>query len=196
MQVADELLAKGLASESRNAATMAGLAATRANELEQAARAEEKHENELRREQAEQVVGMIRHAFTTCGLAIPVAVVKALLSGQRVNAEVEAAARAEVRERFKSELRREIEAERSPEPPPSPPAVEAEPEPAPAEDSEAELTFADLPEEWRRKFEMQPQLAAQEYANAQQRAVNASRRPRQPLASRHPSFRHPMFQDS
>src|SRR5215471_11967935 len=67
----DSMLRRGLASEARNAATVAGINADRAQELERAAREQEKHEQRLTEACAEQVVELVRQMFAAVDLSLP-----------------------------------------------------------------------------------------------------------------------------
>jgi transposase-like protein len=112
---ASGLLDRGLASESRNAATVAGIWAERAEALERAARAEEEHQNRLDSEQGRMVVQAVERMFADMGQLLPRAYGQAVLSSwpDPVDAKLIAGARAELerplRARLEAELRAEME---------------------------------------------------------------------------------------
>jgi hypothetical protein len=107
------MLARGLASESRNAAVVAGVHADRARELEDAARAEESHEVALTEARGRLVLAAIERGYVDLGLPEPREFVRELLRGWPgpVDPEIVERAREEVRRPIRGEIRAELLAE-------------------------------------------------------------------------------------
>jgi hypothetical protein len=167
------MLRRGLASEARNAATVAGINADRAQELERAAREQEKHEQRLTEARAEQVVELIAQMFAAIDLSLPHDLARAVLRGEEVTPEQRQQARALVHRKVRAELLAELEAER-PARPALPAPVEGESNPtetvdAEVVDAEPVMSFDELPDEWRRRYELNPSLGVREYALAVKR---------------------------
>jgi hypothetical protein len=200
MDQSDNMLRRGAASEARNAATVAGINADRAKELEMAAREQEKHEQRLTDARAEQVVELVRQMFAAIDLNLPHDLARAVLRGEKPTPEQIEHARAEVNRQVRAELRSELDAERA-----SlralPTAEESEPtevEDAEVVDDEPVLTFHELPPEWQQRYGLNPSLGLREYALAvkrdeRQQAEHGGRLPRR---SPRPSFRHPGLEGS
>lgn len=112
---ADRLLAKGLASEARNASVVAGVRADRARELEESARAEELHEAALSKATAERVLDLVRAVFADVGLVVPFALLRERLAvwPDAPAAGVVEQARDLVRRALREEFRAELPAEPS-----------------------------------------------------------------------------------
>jgi len=110
---ADSLLARGLASEARNASVVSGVHAERAQELESAARIEEAHSVELSQASGRLVLDLIERAFGDVGLPAPTELVRALLGRWPAEVEPEAVDRAkdDVRRTIRAEVRAELLAE-------------------------------------------------------------------------------------
>jgi hypothetical protein len=195
----DSMLRRGLASEARNAATVAGINADRAQELEAAAREQEKHEQRLTDARAEQVVELIQQMFTAIDLSLPHDLAGAVLRGEEVTPEQREQARAQVHRQVRAELLAE-EAQRTP---PALPALVEEvesPDVVDAEVVEAEpgMSFDELPPEWQVRYGTTPTLGLREYQLAvkreqRQQAEHGGRLPRR---SPRPSFRHPGLEGS
>jgi hypothetical protein len=195
------MLRRGLASEARNAATVAGINADRAQELERAAREQEKHEQRLTDARAEQVVGLIRAMFAAIDLTLPHDLARAVLRGEEVTPEQREQARAQVHRQVRAELLAELEAERLARPALPAPVEESESNATEAVDAgivEAEpvMSFDELPDEWRRRYELNPSLGLREYAVAVKREERqeAEQGGRLPRRSPRPSFRHPALE--
>jgi hypothetical protein len=195
------MLRRGLASEARNAATVAGVSADRAQELEAAARTQEKHERALTEETAEQVVGLIRAMFAAVDLSLPHDLARTVLKGEEVTPELREQARAQLHRQVcaevRSELRAELEAERR-ELPEEESATEVESNPP--EDAETvtepAMTFDELPPEWQQKYMLARSLGVREYLLAtrrgeRERAEGGGGLPRR---APRPSFRHPALE--
>src|SRR5262249_31368731 len=163
----DSMLRRGLASEARNAATVAGINADRAQELERAAREQEKHEQRLTDARAEQVVKLVRQMFAAIAVSLPHDLARAVLRGEEVSPEQRDQARAQVHRQVRAELLAEFEAERLARPALPAPVEEIESnvtEAVDAEVVEAEaVSFDELPDEWRRRYELNPSLGVREY---------------------------------
>jgi hypothetical protein len=195
------MLRRGLASEARNAATVAGINADRAQELERAAREQEKHEQRLTEARAEQVVELIGQMFGAIDLTLPHDLARAVLRGEEVTPEQRKQARAQVHRQVRADLLAEFEAERLARPALPAPVDEIESNATEAVDAEvvdAEpvMSFDELPDDWRRRYELNPSLGVREYALAvkreeRQEAEGGRRLPRR---SPRPSFRHPALE--
>lgn len=111
LETADSLLARGLASEGRNASVVASVFGDRARELEAAAQAAEAHAVALVQGRGEQVAEMVKAMFAAVDLAVPPEVARAVLRGDGVTPEIASAAREQVRAKFRAEVRAEILAE-------------------------------------------------------------------------------------
>jgi len=109
---ADKLLARGMASEARNASVVAGVRADRARELEDSARVAELHEAALSEAMGGLVVAAIERGFADLGLPVPSEFVGALLGGwpAPVDEGVVLAARELVRGALREEFRAELAA--------------------------------------------------------------------------------------
>jgi hypothetical protein len=195
------MLRRGLASEARNAATVAGINADRAQELERAARESEKHEQRLTDARAEQVVELVRRMFTAIDLSLPHDLARAVLRGEEVTPEQREQARAQVHRQVHAELLAEFETERLAHRALPAPVEEIESNATEAVDTEAVdadavMSFDELPDEWRRRYELNPSLGVREYALAvkreeRQEAEGGRRLPRR---GPRPSFRHPALE--
>jgi hypothetical protein len=211
LDMAGVLLGKQLASEARNAATVGAMHADRAMQLEEAARLAESHEIALVQGRGEQVVELVSRMFAAVGLSVPSEVAKAVLRGEEVTPEVAAAAREQVRAKFRGEARAEllaeIEAARlatpalsageaddgEDEPVDAEIVEEVESESEPAPDEENGLSWADLPEDWKARFNLQPKLGLYEYEQSLKREDMARRQPRVSAPGRFDAarFTHP-----
>jgi hypothetical protein len=199
MDQADNMVRRGLGSEARNAATVAGISADRAQELERASREHEKHEQRLTEDRAEQVVELVRKMFTAIDLNLPHDLARAVLRGEEVAPEQIEQARAEVNRQVRAELRGELDAERAALR--ALPAVE-ESEPTEVEEAEPSaepvLSFDQLPPEWQQRYQMNPSLGVHEYTLAAKREERqqAEHGGRPPRRSPPPSFRHPALESA
>jgi hypothetical protein len=117
---ADRMLARGRASEARNASVVAAQRGDRARQLEDDARAEEAHRVALNEAQAELLAGVVRATFEAIELPVagPMGELGADLLGQAGQGKslappepLAANAREIVRAAFRDRLRREIRAE-------------------------------------------------------------------------------------
>jgi hypothetical protein len=106
----DAMLRRGLASEARNAATVAGINADRAQELEASAREEELHEVSVTEQQGKSILALIEAMLSDLGIEPPRALLAARLMGTP-DAELIERAREEVRGPIARELREEVLAE-------------------------------------------------------------------------------------
>lgn len=170
---ADALLARGLASEARNASVVCGVHGDRARELEEAARAEESHEVTLTEARARLVLTVIERGYDDLGLPVPRAFLQALLRGWpgKVDAEVIEQAREEVRRSVRAEVRAEMiaEEERARRTRPALPAGEDEPPTDEVVDGELvgdgeaaiepTLTLEEVRPEFLERYPVQPELA-------------------------------------
>jgi hypothetical protein len=195
------MLRRGLASEARNAATVAGINADRAQELEAAAREQEKHEQKLTGQRAEEVVDLIRQMFGAVNLSLPTDLARAVLRGEEATPEQREQARAQVHREVRAELRIELEAERC-TPPALPTGEEIEStevvdaEVVDAKVAEPGMSFDELPPDWQVRYGTNPSLGMRECDLAvkreqRQHAENGLRLPRR---SPRPSFRHPALE--
>jgi hypothetical protein len=213
---ADAMLDRGLASESRNAAVVAGVHADRAAELEAAAREEEEHEQRLTEQAGQAVVELIEQAFTAVALPAPRELLRTMLRDPTNAPDPELAdrARAEVRRTIAGEVRAqilaEIEAQRRTRPVLAAGESEAEPEP-PADDEvvDAEVvhdlpsdspdlpTWEDLPEDYKARHALNRGLGIYTYAQDMLREQRARERTANTASRRQtmPDFRHPGLRD-
>lgn len=154
---ADRLLAKGLASEARNASVVAGVRADRARELEESARAEELHEAALSKATAERVLDLVRQVFADVGLVVPSALLRERLAvwPDAPPPGVVEQARDLVRRALREEFRAELPAEASAsaddiEAPGASPDDDGEQ--APEEEPLVPVPMQDVPLDFRNRF--------------------------------------------
>jgi hypothetical protein len=163
------MLRRGLASEARNAATVAGVSADRAQELERSAREQEKHEQRLTEARAEQVVGLIGQMFAAVDLGLPHDLARAVLRGEEVTPELRERARAPVHREVRAELEAERLAHRArplsvEESESNPTEVESNPtEEAEIVEAEPAMSFDELPPDWQQRHWSNPSLGMREY---------------------------------
>jgi hypothetical protein len=207
---ADSMLARGLASESRNAAVVSNMHADRAAEQEASARAEELHEVALSEAQGRLLLDVIGRGYGDLGLPVPRSFIRDLLRGWPgpVDESVVAAARGEIRRPVVAEVRAEIalaEAERATRPALSAGPVEGEGEvvdgevvggdaAGPDAEEPGDLpTWAELPEAWKARYQLHPDLGRQEYERAllSEQKQQREGRPQSAGRERFPTFRHP-----
>ena len=107
---ADSLLARGLASEARNGAVLAGTWADRAAQLEAEAREQEAHELRLEQARGGLVVALLERAFAAIALPLPQQLMRELLRAwpDEVTGEVVERARVEVRRAIAVEVREQM----------------------------------------------------------------------------------------
>ena len=156
------MLARGLASESRNAAVVAGVHADRAVELEASAREQEAHEQRLAQDRGEQVIELIERGYDDLGLPVPRAFLQALLRvwPGKVDAVVIEKAREEGRRSVRGEVRTEMiaEEERARRARPALPAGEGERD----DESSDEVVDGELVGEHEGDTEIEPTLTLEE----------------------------------
>jgi hypothetical protein len=113
LESADGMLARGLASEARNASVVSGVHAERAAELEASARLEEAHEVAMSEATGRLVIGAIERGFEDLGLPVPSVFVAELLRGwpAPVDEAVLEQARVDVRRAIVAEVRVELSEE-------------------------------------------------------------------------------------
>jgi hypothetical protein len=196
----DSMLRRGLATEARNASVVAGVNADRAQELERTAREQEKHEQRLTDQRAEQVVELIRAMFTAIDLNLPHDLARAVLRGEEVTPELRDQARAQVDRQVRAELRVEVRAELEAQRP-ALPTEEVESNPTEAEPNPTEdlaLSFDQLPPEWQHRYALNRGLGVHEYTLAAKREERqqAEHGGRPPRRSPPPSFRHPALESA
>jgi hypothetical protein len=202
LATADAMLARGLASESRNAAVLSNVHAERAVELEAAARVEEEHEVKLGEASGRLLLDAVEHAFAALDLPVPGPLLRDLLRGAEPEADVLAGARMDVRRVIAGEVRAELiaqaEAERlarralpaGSECEEEVPVVDAEVvEGTPADDGLP--PWSELPDHLKRlrDRDLARIEGARELKSEERR--RAEGKPRPSGVDRFPSFRHP-----
>ncbi len=203
LDAADALLAKSMASEARNASVVAGVWADRARELEEAARLEELHEVALDEAQGRLLADRVTRAFGLLGLPVPGELLGVVLQGGEPDEGLVEAARSSIRRPIEAEVRREVLAELEAQ------RVAVAELPAGVDDGEeiadavvveeevvaddgGQVRFEDLPEEWKRRYRLRPDLGVHEFVNAERRRALAVSRGRPIVGGRHRfDFSHP-----
>jgi hypothetical protein len=196
---ADAQIGKNQSAEARNSMVSANSFSERAAELEESARLQELHEVALSEAQGRLVLDLVGSVFDDVSLPRPDGLLQARLQAWPgdPNPELVAQARDEVRRVIAQEVRAELaEAETERLARPGLPAGETESddvapdeeiidaevveEPPPGDDDS--VSWADLPEEWKSRYNLQPELGLYEYAQAL-KAEEIRARQRQPRVS-------------
>src|SRR5262249_41874438 len=146
------------------------------------------------------VVKLVRQMFAAIAVSLPHDLARAVLRGEEVSPEQRDQARAQVHRQVRAELLAEFEAERLARPALPAPVEEIESNATEAVDAEVveaeAVSFDELPDEWRRRYELNPSLGVREYALAVKREERqeAEHGVRLPRRSPRPSFRHPALE--